>query len=438
MSTRLYTPESNALAKICREWYVMFGVLTLIVVVSFYISPLWMPLVEEVLAILLAFVGTGNRVSADRPCGRLTLIAIMTLVLTGLVSFGINVAYKTEFVHHFFDIETLNTSIPYITSLVIFPICAVVTGVTLIPAAYQRHIRHCHLHNTYNPSHPMLGRIVHATYRSLSMKLLCIVAIISIIDWVYYFIGYNNHSINTPDRFFFFVIPAAIYVWSIIYVRHAYSSLMLTNGRIIEAINSDAQSTGAAITDSAVVRFLIIHHDCLLLDMTESAVADCAVDTTYTQVKPHSFNGNVESVRSDFEHLTGIKDLSIKRLYTSSSAVNHVVTYHYLIHIDDNVNIGSLHGTWVPLNSIDTMMKTGLLAPVLCDEIFRVYTVAMAWKTYHRDGRRRYAIRNYRPSFRLEDIHKWDVDYEDPQWLRVSKINQDSPFWFIKKYRLKS
>ena len=84
------------------------------------------------------------------------------------------------------------------------------------------------------------------------------------------------------------------------------------------------------------------------------------------------------------------------------------------------------------------MMKTGLLAPVLCDEIFRVYTVAMAWKTYHRDGRRRYAIRNYRPSFRLEDIHKWDVDYEDPQWLRVSKINQDSPFWFIKKYRLKS
>lgn len=437
MNSRLSTPESNALSIICREWYISFGALTLVVVLSFWVHPLWMPLYELLIAVGLALFGPGRKIAPGLPCGRITLITVYTLLFTALISFGINVAYHTEFIHFFFDISTLNHSIPYITSLVLFPVCLVLTLFLNSKYIYAHHVRNCHLHNQYNPTQPFFGRMVHTTYRSLLNKLSVMVAIVSVIDWGYYFLCYRNNRINTPDSFFFFVIPAAIYVWSIVYVRQSYSTLRMGNGRVIKASSSTAdEQTHNVLSDSVVVRYLVIKNGELLLDISEAAIADCCVDTPLVEIKPDSFRGNVESARSDFEHRTGVSRLRIKLLYSNHDRIYNNTIYHYLVSIDEDADTTLLPGQWVGLDGIDRMMRMGMLSPQLGDEFFRIYTISMAWKTYDRKGLRKYPIRNYHPNFRLTDLYDYDVDFTDDHWLRVARFNQDNRFWPLTRFRL--
>ena len=53
-------------------------------------------------------------------------------------------------------------------------------------------------------------------------------------------------------------------------------------------------------------------------------------------------------------------------------------------------------------------------------------------KPNDREGRRLYDIKHYQPTFRLRDLHKWDVDYDDETWLRVRQLNQDKPLWRLR------
>lgn len=58
----------------------------------------------------------------------------------------------------------------------------------------------------------------------------------------------------------------------------------------------------------------------------------------------------------------------------------------------------------------------------------------MAWKTYHSDGTRRYAIKHYTPTFRLRDLHKWKIDFNDPKWLRVADNNEDVRYYRLRRF----
>lgn len=433
---RLYTPESHALAAICREWYLAFGFLTVAVVISLWLSPTWMPLVDLGLAIALMFIEPGRKSGSSQPCGRIRFVTALTLILTCLISLAINLSYKTEFIHLFFDISTLNHSIPYITSLILFPVCAVISGFMLIPQIRQRHLHHCYLHNEYNPSHPLYGRMVHATYKSLLQRLAVMTAIISVIDWGYYFICYENTRINRPDSFFFFIVPAAIYVWSIIFVRQSYSMLMLSNGQTIRAENLPPDDMGASITDSSVLRFLVVHNGQLLLNTNQQELMDCAVDTPFVAIGDLNYEGNLDEARKIFNNRSGIDSFKIKLLYTNHTHTSNNKIFHFLITLPEETSNIKLPGQWITIDNLDRMLKMGVLSPQLAGEFFRIYTIAMAWKTYDRRGRRRYPIRNYRPNFRLGELHELDADYNDIQWLRVARINQDSPFWFIRKFLL--
>jgi hypothetical protein len=70
---------------------------------------------------------------------------------------------------------------------------------------------------------------------------------------------------------------------------------------------------------------------------------------------------------------------------------------------------------------------------MLASEIKRIYTITMAWKTYTRDGKRLYSIKNYVPTFRLKDLKNWDVDYNDITWINIADNNEDKRFFVLKK-----
>lgn len=430
------TPESNALSKICREWYLSFGAITLAVVLSLWVHPLWMPLYELIIAASLLLLGQRRKAAATEPCGRLTLVTVYSLVITALISFAINVAYHTEFIHLFFDISTLNHSIPYITSLVIFPVCFVITVFLTNTRIYAIHVRNCHLHNVYNPDQPMYGRIIHGTYKSLMRRLWMFCLVISVIDWTYYLFFYKNFSLNTPDRFFYFVVPAAIYVWSIFHVRNSYTALAFFNGKVVYANSLPAEDVPKHLRDSVVVRYLVVRGKTLLLNVSEKTLANCAIDTPLISIFNKPFELSVDKATENFRQLTGLSDFKLKILYTSYDHVGHNDIYHVLVDVSEDVSPKDFSGQWVTLDGVDRLLHMGVTAPPFSDEIYRIYTITLAWKAYSRDGRRQFPIRRYRPNFRIEDLYNYDVDYNDTHWLKVSRINQDASFWFLKKWLL--
>ena len=73
------------------------------------------------------------------------------------------------------------------------------------------------------------------------------------------------------------------------------------------------------------------------------------------------------------------------------------------------------------------------LSPMLANELVRIHTITMAWKTYDRRGHRLYPIKNYKPIFRLRDFKEWDVDFNDPVWLQISVENEDRPFFRVRR-----
>ena len=82
---------------------------------------------------------------------------------------------------------------------------------------------------------------------------------------------------------------------------------------------------------------------------------------------------------------------------------------------------------------IDSALASNSISPVLANEIFRIHTIAMTWKTYDRSGKRLYPIRHYRPTFRFRDMPDWDVDYDDMQWFDIAKNNEDRRFYRLRR-----
>lgn len=438
MNSRIVTPESNALAQICREWYISLGCITSAVLLSLWIRPMWMPVYELLLAMTLAIYGPGRRTGSSNPCGRISIITIYTLVITGITSLSISVAYRTNIIYHFFEETALNHSIPYITALIIFPVCMALCLILNSGFVYRLHVRGCHLHNQYCPELPMFGRFIHATYRSLLKKLTLICLSVSILDWAYYFVYYENANINKPDRFFFFIVPAVIYIASIIYVRHHYSSLTILGGQTVNASTDNASANIQPVRKSNILRFLVVKDKTLLLNMNETTIMNGSIDTPIVEIEPLSEKIDIEVARSIFEDKTGIREFKIKELYFKKNKTLDNCTFHYLVTLKEDARTDTLYGAWITLPDIDRLMKMGVVAPNFADEIFRIYTISIASRTYYRDGRRRYPIRNYRPTFRLEDLHKRDTDYSDDHWLRIARVNEDAPLWFLRKWRIKS
>lgn len=423
------TPGRRALAAIRREWKLSFGALIVAVILSLFIAPIYIPIFDIILAIVLMVIGSNPNVTQGQPCGRLIKTTALAIMITALISFLINISYHTQFVHKFYHASSLNTSIPFITSLIIFPVMAILSLVTSTRYVSSRHAEDCHLRNEYNPDQPLFGSIIHSVYRRILRFMGNVTLAISAIDWCYYALCYSNENLNSPDRFFFFFVPTAIFVGSIFYVRARFGMVVLRTGK-------DAFQAALGIKrpqNSTLVRFLVIRDNKLLLDASPTTIQDMNIDTPVIDVMPLCDELTMEEASDVFKKFSRLKDFKIKFLYLSEQSELNNIVLHYLVLLPDDEGNGKLDGTWTTLDWIDRYMKMGVLSSSLGAEIHRFYTISMAWKTYTHDGRRRYPIRNYRPSFRLADAMSWNVDYSDMDWLRIAHRNEDSKLWPLYK-----
>lgn len=122
-------------------------------------------------------------------------------------------------------------------------------------------------------------------------------------------------------------------------------------------------------------------------------------------------------------------------MYVSHEASGDRNTFHYICcpTSAEVMDKSSFKGEWYNLSQLERLLHNHELSPMLAAEIHRLYTVTMAWKTYDADGHRLYKVKNYHPLFRLNGICDWDVDFNSPHWLNVARLNEDKPFFRLRR-----
>ncbi|MDE6073201.1 MAG: hypothetical protein K2F80_01210, partial [Muribaculaceae bacterium] len=211
-----------------------------------------------------------------------------------------------------------------------------------------------------------------------------------------------------------------------VYKRHAYY-----------CVNDNGEDSHNGFSR---IRFLVICDDKIWLNIPDLSALDIhsdnlTIDTPARSEIPFRSKVNTFEVAEYFYRITGLRQARIRELYVSSDSRSASNIFHFAAYINsfDVVNNSSMTGEWFSLADIQRLHTENSLSPLLSAEMYRIHRVVMAWKTYTRDGKRLYAIRHYQPTFRLADMEKWDVDYNDPHWLYVSFNNEDMPFFKLRR-----
>lgn len=414
----------HAMATLWFNWLIGVGALAMELLLPrvlywAHIPKIWLPLPIIVMAYALAFY---ERQSNDRrgPGSAIVLhVAGLTLFWSALVMVVINILNSKMLFDGWIDWSATNRDIPFITVLILLPTLTFVC-IWVISRGYEQTSSDVYrAKNGIVPGNGAVASLLSIETRYQVKALLIVSVALNAVEWWYYFYYYINTNMNTPDVFFFNWMPIALYVISLVFLVGRYRSMATLIGPI-------AMTSGDS---GAAVRFIIISGDRILLAPTSYGRWDTPASTSLPPLDAHS----ERAIKSALESISGSSDFSLRRLYDTSIG-NDIDILHYAAFFPSQCSFANWpDAQWMTIEEIDQLIKSASVAAEFNDEIYRIFTITITWKTYDSEGRRIYPIKNYRPAFRLKEMQSWDVDYSDMRWLDIAKYNQDKPFYRIRR-----
>ena len=417
------------------EWAVCVGALAFTVTLSFFLTCFLMPGIVLILAWQLgAYYKNPNRRKYLR-CVRIAPVVCTSLYISAFIMIAALVANRLLLNHPDYA-DSLNPEIPYISSLIIFPVTCLVSifYATRKSRFGTSPCRHCALVMGVSTVNNVMSEIFLVRAKGQITLLAWLSGMMTVVDWVYYWLIYVNVNFNSPDTYFYFAFPIIVYVLSLVYLRRQYSALSVEL-RIAAQQSEAAENQG----DGNVLRFLVINGDSILVREREHADnrMNMCLDTPAIVRLPLDVAVTDERAAEEFRKLSGQDGFTVRRLFTNKSVDGMSTTYHFAVILNDATPLPenwSLGKNWMTISEIDMSMRAGVLSADMSEEVYIVYTITMAWKTYDSRGFRLYPVRNYKPTFRLRDLRNWDVDYNDRHWLDVARFNEDMRFFRLKRY----
>lgn len=405
------------------NWAIGFGSIAAVMFFSLFISKTWLPLVIILTAYALM---VKLKAESDRPkivsCHLITWASVIVLFWSGLIMFVINLLLSRWFAGHIFDPNSFNPKHPYVCSLIIYPLAIAVCLYMLGKGHSLRYCRKCRARFGYYPVNGIIYTLYYKESRYQLRLMLALSSLLTVVDYLYYFLFYINVNYNSPDKFFFIIMPIAIYLLSLVYMTTRYMSMT-------DQINE--QFAGAPMRPMlTLVRFLVFAGDKIYLGRN----ADDYIDTPAKETIPRVESLPVERAQKDFGEISGLTDFETKYLYSDIGFSNGANMQHFAVFLPDESGLQKLKGQWYTLDEINRQLHQGTVSVLLRGEIMRIYRMTMAWKTYDRNGYRLYPIKNYQPTFRIRDFKNWDVDYNDLHWLDIATNNEDRSFFKLRKF----
>lgn len=421
---------NRILNELQNNWITTIMAPALVVLASLWLTPTWLPFVTIGIVPVLILVGRAMQANGSIPCTLIRRYTEYGLAFSGVVMIAFNIAHTDwgrDLILDWLGVEVRLGDVPYVPSLIIYPVLTLMYILQLLRQGRTGMCREC-------ASHSYTGierRITHSIYKRqmtfLGRLSLGLAALASAVGLVYYFTFYIDVNLNRPDKFFFCIVPIGLTLLAIAYVFTHYSGLkfqMATMGAT------------PALPRYMKVRFLVVRGNDMLLSQRSAGLPGVTFwDTPVTATEPYAMELPENEARGIFARASGCSSFTLRRLYRSvSDGGDAHVVYAAFIPEGAEVEARGTDPHWMTLHSIDLLYNSGQLAPAMQDDIHRIYTITMAWKTYTRDGRRLYPIKNYRPTFRLSDFKDWDVDYEDTHWMEVFNHNEDRPLWRLRRF----
>lgn len=417
------------------NWTLSSGALVLLVILSLFISKLWLPIVALALvAIMSVWIRLSSQSNGKGQCRLIPWMVMKVLFYSGILMLIIDVFYFRGFASRMFDDEFINLIHPYITVLVLGPVAVVVSLVAMIREKDCGICQDCIIRYGTVIERGYIGRILTQESRYQLKYFFGLSLVIALESWIYYVLFYINVNLNGNDHFFYHWLPVIIWGLSVIYMGTRYLGLW----GYYYGTSSRSETVSRTITD---VRFLVMTNDSIFLGRSDEFPdnpVESMIDTPTTVILSSGGNVTLGEATKMFENLTEVsgKDFRIRTMYESRDITGICRLYHFIVTLTDPALMekSSLKGEWYTIPQIQRLIAAGELSPMLSAEIDRLYTITMMWKTYSREGKRLYKIKNYSPNFRIDGIQDWDVDFNDPHWLYVARINEDKPFFKLRRW----
>lgn len=407
------------------NWLVAFGSIGLTILLGLIMPRTWLPVPMLLMAYIQLLLTRRQTTGKSMGCVLSLRVSLLTLFWSAVVMGVVQVLNSQLLLDGLIDWSKTNADIPYIASLVIFPVL-IVTCLWQIARGYNTNFcAACQARNGFFPDNGagVVSSIYSRESRYQVSLMLYISVTMALIQWWYYFSYYINVNFNSPDRFFFNYMPIVVIALSLGFMWMRLTSMADLIGPIVY---SDRERL-------TTVRFLVISGDCVLLGIKSAGRLDTPARA---EMDPEEILSD-EDGRREFRRLSDIEDFELRYLYTSKAHDMRTDVVHYAVflpeHDGEPASPGRLSGEWLTLDVVDRMLKSARISVELADELYRIHTITMAWKTFDREGRRLYPVRNYRPTFRLRDMRDWDVDYDDLHWLVVAANNQDRRFYRLRR-----
>lgn len=414
------------------NWSVAVGLIILPIILTPVVSPALLPVIPLLSAGVLTLLDRRNRAMQSPTCFRIPHLVQGILVVSSIVMFA------EYFIKMHSDINGLigqpvNKTTPLLPVLDLAPVAAVMCLLSMM-----------HLHNpgscgSYKKrfgesiDRGLIGMLYNRESK-VQIKLLFFVSLIlAISSWTYYIFGYITVNISKSDNYLFILCPLLCYVLSLIYFGMRYYTLWVyycQNNATAKVIESQGTT----------IRYIVVCDDKLLLSIPTPTgdiifSDDMKIDVPMKVSLPFREKVTAHEAHQYFIDASELQEADTRQIFTTCDPGMFKNVFHYVAFVKDaDKAADTLKGRWFTLAETNEMIREGMVTMTLASELSRIYTITMAWKTYDKCGNRLYEIKHYRPTFRLKDMHKWNVDYNDSNWLIVSEINEDKPFFRLRRF----
>lgn len=356
-----------------------------------------------------------NRREKSRYCLIVPYLIELVLLLTAISIFVLNIVGK-NFITEISG-QPYNYSLPKMPVLFFAPFALVLTVWLKHKKRKCLFCQDCLSRLGMSPERCVLSRLYYKEATLQTDLIVYISIVLTVIEWFFYFKFYVNTNFNSLDIYVYVWLPITIFVSSLIFFTIRYYALK-------RYLCSDD------FVISTKVRFLLISGNKIRIKNE-----DIFFDTPAKVEIPYRRSISEIEVNDIFSKVSDYKRYKIRFLYQNSDFKTTSNVLHYAVFIHDDLNDDEDEILqWFNLDELKFLMGIKVISPLFKNEINRIYTYAMTWKTYEKTGKRRYKIKYYKPTFRLEDMETWGIDYNDPIWLYVSKVNEDSRFFKVRTF----
>ncbi len=416
-------------------WMISTGALTIADLSPIFLQPLWVPVITLLLGVVLLELSNYNLRRRHPKCFLSAIITARALIISSLLM-AVVLFLQTKYIH-LLPGDSYNPDIPFLPVLIISPVTFVIGFYANLRKEKYGFCTECVMSQGTTSERGFLGEIVAQEGRYQVKLLTWLSLFLTLVSGAYYIFKYINVNLNNADLYFFFGIVLALFICAAIFTALRYAG-------IYHYHRQDRLGSPSREGHITRVRYLIIHDNTLfLIPPAHSAdmIADISmvkVDTPAAISLAHTDTLSTERAESLLREAQPLANPRLRFMYESENADGRSNIFHYLVFVDDKdaaaLTEKYTDGMWLTMYEANKLTAVKALAPLMSAEIYRLYTILMAYKTYRPDGSRLYPVKHYHPTFRLSDVEKYDVDYNNSRWLRVARDNEDRRFFKLRSF----